>query len=694
VSAISLPEIVEPPSPQKGVWARVRGYLTWRTLLVSMLVIHLAPIWLTTYFPSQDGPAHLYNARIWLDSFDRSNYQIRQFYRAGYELYPNMLTHLMLGGLQKIVPALIAEKLVLSLIIAGVPLSLLYLLNSIERGRGVMCLFGFTFAYHNLLHIGFYNFSLSVSMCLFALGWWWRYRDSMTLAKLGGFYALVLLTYLSHFAGFAVLVLSITIAIGWMSFFRSLFVVARSRRGAFRSDVKTLAIWVIGNFAIMIPLWATAWDYNFRNYNPERTGFNELENLNKIFWKTLTLMSYSQWHRDLSPYVLWTTACVAGLTVLYRLFRLRILQERDALLLICAALVYLFFTLPESRNDGGWVNDRLYILAFVLLWAWFGAFHKWLNVIVGIALIGISVAHTGRLYLDYRQLQPNLRELAAATDLIEPHSTIAWDLDGGFKPDGFPDGTQLVNPWIHALSYYGLKKDVALFENYEAHHSYFMNNWGEAPRKDADYIVSFGRTADQRKSRKNAQYDLLHESANFALFRRKQSPPDASIWTTLPEGTRQARFRMGGSDSDGVRSIKRDRLFQSGSYGWVRTAPRNQWGAIKAEGAISSTLFGDRRDRTFRVDLPDGDYQVTCHFAQNPIGSYQTHVIANDKPVGRVQVADPDIVKDSPQTLTFPVTVTNGQIALVFYSPFKGAPDKRQLRFWGISAIEIATKGK
>lgn len=682
------------PSPPRGWWARVRVWLTWRTLLVSMLGIHLAPIWLTTYFPTQDGPAHLYNSRIFVDSFDHANYQIRQFYRFGYELYPNMLTHLMLGGLQKIVPALIAEKLVLSLIVAGVPLSLLYLLNSIERGRGVMCLIGFTFTYHNLLHIGFYNFSLSVSMCLLSLGWWWRYRDSMTLAKLGGFYLLALLTYLSHFAGFAVLVLSITIAIGWMTLFRSLFVIARSRRGAFRSDVKTLLIWAIGMTSIILPLWATAWDYNFRNYDSERTGFREMKYLNEVFWQTMTLMSYSQWHKHLVPVVLWTTAIVAGLTVLYRLFRLKFLQERDALLLICAALVYLYFTLPWSRNDGGWVNDRLYILAFVLLWAWFGAFHTWLNVIVGIALIGISVAHTGRLFLDYRLLQPNLRELAAATELIEPHSTVAWDLDAGFRTDAFPKGTELVNPWLHALSYYGLKKDVALFENYEAHYSYFMNNWGEAPRRDADYIVSFGRSSDQRQSRKNAAYDLLHESTHFALFRKKQSAPDASIWTTLPDDTRQVRFSMGGRQADGLRVVKRGQTFSSGSFGWVRTTPRNQWGATKADGVISSTLFGDRRDRAFRVDLPDGDYQVTCHFAQNPLGAYRTYVIANDQPVGHVQVADPDVLTDAAQTLIFPITVVKRQVTLVFYTPFKGAPDKRQLQFWGISGIEIKSVAK
>ena len=37
---------------------------TERMLFYGLLNTNLLPLWSITYFPSQDGPAHLYNARI------------------------------------------------------------------------------------------------------------------------------------------------------------------------------------------------------------------------------------------------------------------------------------------------------------------------------------------------------------------------------------------------------------------------------------------------------------------------------------------------------------------------------------------------------------------------------------------------------------------------------------------------------
>lgn len=673
--------------------------MTWRTLLVVVLFLNVLPIWVVSYLPTQDGPAHIYNSHVYFAHFDRSNYQIRQFYNVGYQLYPNMLSHLMLGGLQFVVPPLIAEKLVVSLIVTLVPLSLLYLLNSIERGRGVMCLIGLTFAYHNLLHIGFYNFSLSVSLCLFALGWWWRYKDRMTLTHLGGFYLLAALTYVSHFAGFMVLVVAITITVAWTVLLRGLMAIVHARRGTFRQDARQTLLWGVNMTAILLPVWLVGWDYNYRYYDPEHEGYQTLVELNRVFWETLTLMSYSDWHLQLVPIVLWTTAGVAGITILYRLARLKLLQERDALLLTCAALVYLYFTLPWGRNAGGWVNDRLYILAFLLAWAWFGRFHKIVNVFVGIALVGIAAAHTGRLTYDYWRLQPDLRELAFAMNEIEPHSTVAWELNGDYRPATFPKGTQLVNPWLHALSYYGLQKDIALYSNYEAAHPYFMTSWGEAERRDPDYIVAFGMAnAPDRIARHLAQYQVVKSSPNLSLLRRTSKAADLSQWTTLPDGRRSLRLSMGRAGNEsaakeaGVQRVPRERLFATGGWGWVRTFPRRDWRGQRETPATTNLsqreyidLQGDERDRTFRIDLPNGRYHITYHFAVNPDGAYETRVITNDRRVGTATVPD----AGEPQILQATVDVTSGQLTQTFYTTWRASPDRRRLKMWAISGIEI-----
>ena len=36
--------------------------LTWKHLFILLLLLYLAPLWVFRYFPSQDGPSHIYNA--------------------------------------------------------------------------------------------------------------------------------------------------------------------------------------------------------------------------------------------------------------------------------------------------------------------------------------------------------------------------------------------------------------------------------------------------------------------------------------------------------------------------------------------------------------------------------------------------------------------------------------------------------
>src|SRR5215510_15849492 len=58
---------------QRSVLQRVRaGVSDHDTLLcLALILIHLIPIWAFTYFPSQDGPAHLSNATILREYHDR-----------------------------------------------------------------------------------------------------------------------------------------------------------------------------------------------------------------------------------------------------------------------------------------------------------------------------------------------------------------------------------------------------------------------------------------------------------------------------------------------------------------------------------------------------------------------------------------------------------------------------------------------
>lgn len=668
----------------------------WPALFVALLLIHLLPIWMVRYFPSQDGPSHVYNAKILVDGANPANYQLRQTYTWSYALPPNVLSHLILSGLMQAAPPVMAEKLLLSLIVCLLPLAMLYLLRGIEKGTECFSLLGFIFATHNLLHMGFYSFSLSVPLCLFALGWWWRYRHRMTAVRIAVLQALILATYLAHFAGFSVLLMAICVTAAWSSLLLTLGTLQRAAvqrwpRTRLRKALTLRLRWAATFAGYMLPAILLAWDYYFRTRAP---GTLDQARIDAVFQRTLTLVSYSDWHLHLTPYVRWLTVTAAGLTLLYRLFRRHWLQERDGILLTCGLLAWFFFTLPWWSNRGGWVNDRIFLLGFLLVWTCFTRFHKPLRIAMGAALTLLGLLHTGRLALDYTRLQPLIREMTAAVALIEPHSTLEARVRGGVNSEAFPGGTRHVGPLTHVVCYYGLGRDVALYHNYEASQSYFMTNWGKAPRRNADYAVVWGHPREDEAVRNYLRrYDLIHESENLLVFRLPRREPDLAPWESLADGRLRLRLRMGTSDDataddTTLRPVKRGHVFASGSYGWVRNAPGKAWTrtASEAETGLFTELVGDNEDRVFRVDLPDGHYRITCHFPPHPEGDYEVNIIANDQQVLRGLVVGQDA---DTAVIHYTSNITGGHLTQVFYTTWRRSARKERLRNWALGGIEI-----
>lgn len=84
-------------------------------LFAVLLIVHLVPLWAFEYFPSQDGPAHLYNASI-IDNYAREEFAFyREFYTLEHRWGVNWLIHLILAGLLELFPLLTAEKVLLTI---------------------------------------------------------------------------------------------------------------------------------------------------------------------------------------------------------------------------------------------------------------------------------------------------------------------------------------------------------------------------------------------------------------------------------------------------------------------------------------------------------------------------------------------------------------------------------------------------
>ena len=129
------------------------------------LLLNPSPnIWIFKYFPSQDGPSHIHNAYVLKTLHQEQTTLIRECYKLNLTLFPNWVSHPFMAVLMYIFPPLVTEKILLSIIISLLPLSLFYFLDAVNRGKNLYGFLGFLFSYHYLLHMGFYNFSLSVPL--------------------------------------------------------------------------------------------------------------------------------------------------------------------------------------------------------------------------------------------------------------------------------------------------------------------------------------------------------------------------------------------------------------------------------------------------------------------------------------------------------------------------------------------------
>jgi hypothetical protein len=201
---------------QCSVLKRVRaGVSHYDTLLcLALILIHLIPIWAFKYFPSQDGPAHMNNATIIREYHDRPIF--REYYSLNKDLVPNWVGHLVLTGLMSLMPALVAEKMLLSGYVILLPLSVCYVLHTIHPDGTFLTVLIFPFVYNLLLHMGFYNFSYSLVMFFFVVGYWLKHYEGFTRRDMLMLTILSLVLYFCHIVSLVDAYMAIGLLTMWL----------------------------------------------------------------------------------------------------------------------------------------------------------------------------------------------------------------------------------------------------------------------------------------------------------------------------------------------------------------------------------------------------------------------------------------------------------------------------------------------
>jgi hypothetical protein len=208
-------DAARPSAAPRGGRARGRlpHPLTW--VLAAGVLVQLLPLVLFPVVLSQDGAAHLDGAWVLVHHGDAGpvGAALRRQFSLDLSPVPNMFTSLVLAGLLHVVPADVAEKLLVAGFTVGLVAALGYAARGVDRRAGWLAAAALPLAGSQLASYGFYNFCWGVAGALVVLGMALRRRAGWTIGAAAGLGLLLVLTWSAHLlpfllAAFGVLLLA------------------------------------------------------------------------------------------------------------------------------------------------------------------------------------------------------------------------------------------------------------------------------------------------------------------------------------------------------------------------------------------------------------------------------------------------------------------------------------------------------
>lgn len=501
-----------------------------KAIIIILFLLHLIPIWIFKFIPTQDGLNHVYNAYI-LKEYNNPAYpKFREVYDLNLKLSPNWSAHAFFFIALYVMPPLLAEKLYVTACIMLLPLSFFYFLRAVDKRLMFWGLMGFLYSYNYLFHMGFYGFALSVSFYFFALGYWWKYRYDFRAYNVAVFYLLAIATYFCHLFSYGVLLLSLPVLACTSA------VLPDNPSRSWKERIRTLLI----TAGYSIPAYFILFDSFLSNPESKERIYRSSAELWNFFVSVRSLVSFNDQYIPIS----WRLLGLIGLGVLWTLIAGkmlgksrpaesrsvgRFLDQRDGFLVLFIIMTVIYFRIPWQIGPPAWFNDRLNLFLFPVLLAWFACYYpRWLKYSISVMIISLSLIHLGLTVRDYHLLNKDMKEFTSGAHLIAPNSAVSI-MSSDWANGDWHGPIKYLSPFYHDTCYYCLGNGSHYVANYEPKYSYFPllykkeeGYWKFEYPGVINYMLVW-RTDENSNEVKQlyTDYELIHKTKNLKLFRHK-----------------------------------------------------------------------------------------------------------------------------------------------------------------------------
>jgi hypothetical protein len=447
-------------------------------------IFNMLPFVATRFFPSMDGASHLSNSNIINQLVFYNNSLFHQFFMINPEPVPNWTSHLLISLFTLLMPAFLAEKILLGILLIGIPFAFRNLVQTITPKHALFSFLVFPFTHSMFFFFGFFNFCMAILLFLVALNYWlrhesapWKIKQTITLLLL------VAITYFSHIVVFGILLIAIAthIATGAIT---SFLCSENDKKVVFRQFLrKTMII----TLAAIIPIVLFVYFFYSRPGTREITYISHDELVNYLITvrplisfnpiiegKTTTLLFYL-----MAFFVV--TGALAFIVRLIKKFYKKVDPVEEArpqllpgssfwwLLSLMTVLLLLYFKLPDAYGTASYTNLRIGFVFFLIAILWISTFRiPWYFGLLA-AMIGLYVNT-----MLIRYYTPSIKDLCKlavacnkAADFVAPNSLVLpiYCMDNWFTG--------------HFVDYIAVDKPIVMVYNYECESGYFPVKWNE-----------------------------------------------------------------------------------------------------------------------------------------------------------------------------------------------------------------------
>jgi len=434
-------------------------------MFFGMMLFYVISLFTTRFFPSGDGPAHLYNANLLLHLI-KGDEVLAQYFEMNTRLIANWPSHLILSFFLVILPAWIAEKALLIIYVIGISLSFRYLVSVTNPYNKSMSLIIFPFIHTFLLHSGFWNFSLSIIFLFLTPAIFFKRYFTDQKVPLLWITLLLTLSAITNILVFFIIGLIIGLWIihaAWIRYNSEGY--SGSLMLKFFSDLGLILLAALPSLILVIM---------FLN----SSSFYDAE-------ATINISERLKWLVDARPFIIYWYVEEEVFTQMYVVLLIFIVafslnklsdpteSEKTRLKLVntilapLAVITFLFLTTP-ANSGAGMMEARYALLLFYVLIFWIatrGISGASVRLCVIILLTISSVNHIIHHKKGQSMLDKRARSIYESAEHIDPYSLVLpVDLTEHYLME-------------HFSNYLGVETPLIILENYEALLGWFPVMW-------------------------------------------------------------------------------------------------------------------------------------------------------------------------------------------------------------------------